>query len=272
MEGPIKTLEDKLWVLANNALESPQLKPEFQQLMSRFRTTKEDIRKAVIEYTFSQTLTNEFFDSMAARFALHLHNHIPGSYHPRRQQLVAEFLTDSQGTAIDVGFGVPGPYVFEVTKRKQDLQLILADKSTTAMDFAKALFKTRGLEFPSNHARFDFLNMNGRLPGRYDNYLFLDSIEHADNPTSYLTKTVAKAPNHAQFVFALPVCDRESVKSVHSIEWRSQEEAIYWLNYCGLKVEKSKLITPNRDVDIFAFIYDRNFQNLIAKCKKDVEK
>jgi len=79
---------------------------------------------------------------------------------------------------------------------------------------------------------------------------------------------VAEAPADARFIFALPVCDRNSLKSVHSIEWKNQEEAIYWLRYCGLETNEHEIVTPNEEIDIFAFIYERNFKNLLAKCVK----
>ena len=110
--------------------------------------------------------------------------------------------------------------------------------------------------------------MNNRLPGRYNTYLFLDSLEHANDSTLYLKRTILESPDNANFIFALPICDRDSIKKVHSIEWKTAQNCLSWLENCGLTVKNYELISPNRDVDIFAFIYERNFKNLAVKCKK----
>lgn len=265
MEESIESLKTKLWNLAEKTLDSKKYGNEFKELMERFGLSKQEILEMVIRYTFSKEVTNKDYSSMSMRVVLHLHNLIPGSYHQKRQEIIYSYLDDCEGSVIDVGFGVPLEYMFRILKDK-DITLTLADKDKIAIDFARTLFEIRGIS--ENKIRYKLLDMNKELPGKYDWYMFLDSIEHAENSTEYLSKIISQAENNSKFIFALPICSKDSIKKMHSIEWRKVEDALEWLKNCGLEVERYELITPNKEVDIFAFIYDRTFENLIVRCRK----
>ena len=261
----IECLKLRLREIAIATLESPEHKKDFECLLNKFRLSREEIIETILKYTFAKEFSNEDYSSMNMRFVLYLHNVIPYSYHQQRQSLILSYLNKCRGSIIDMGFGVPQQYVFDLLENDK-FNITLADKDEAAIFFAKALFKTKNSR--SNKIQYKLIDMNKELPGKYDTYLFLDSIEHIDDSRGYLKKTVELADKHSQFIFALPITDKDSKRGMHSIEWRTDSHALNWLQDCGLVIEEHKSIIPNKEVDFFAFIDGKRFHNLIVRCGK----
>lgn len=101
--------------------------------------------------------------------------------------------------------------------------------------------------------------------GDYDTYLFQDSIEHVPDPTNCLKDYVKVSPQHANFILSLPI---GPLIPAHFIEWQNDEEALQWLEDCGLKVQQYEKIWVNPAVDLFAEPLGSDHHNLIVLCAK----
>jgi len=261
----------KLEKITLSTLYSPKYKAEFDYIKRKLSLSDKQIIDAVIHYSLNlNTFDNLEYNSNALLTVLHLHNCVQGSYHQKRQKIIEAFLQNRNwNTLIDIGFGVPSSYVFNNLKKGIISTITLADKDKTAIDFASILLEYHNSSF-RQMVDFKIIDMNdSKQVGKYDVYLFLDSIEHAYDPTDFLKRTIKYAPQKARFILALPICSKESLgNNFHYIEWLNKTSAIEWLKSCGLKVKQSKKIDPVSGIDIFAERIKGGFYNLIVECFK----
>ena len=263
----VKEKEAKLRQFALSILNDQEHKQEIDYILSKLKLSKEKVIQAYIKYDIDIfAYENEIYESLDMRAVLYLHNLLKGSWHQERQQDILDMLKNANPKSIvDMGFGVPTKYIREYIL-KQRTKLVLVDLYDSAFQFSKILLDylySSWKEFIS----FKKLDMNTHeFVGKFDCYIFQDSIEHVKNATEYLSKTVKFAPKNSKFILSLPV---GPCVPVHTISWKSNEEVKKWLNGCGLKINKEKEVYVNPKVDLFAEQVDKEFYNLIVLCNKE---
>ena len=167
---------------------------------------------------------------------------------------------------VDMGFGTPTKYIRDFVL-KEKIKLTLVDLYDSAFKFTEVLLGYLDSNW-KNIVQFKKLDMNThKYFGDFEVYIFQDSIEHVNESTDYLSKIVKKSPNNSKFILSLPIGPK--IPS-HTISWNKGEEAIWWLNNCGLEVKNSDKIFVNSNVDLFAEQLDKEFYNLIVLCEKQI--
>jgi len=263
----IKIKEEKLREFALSVFENPAHKEEIEYLLKSLSFSKEDIIKSYINYDLDiNTYGNEIYESLEMRFVLHIHNLLEGSWHIERQQSIIDFLKKiNPSNIVDMGFGVPMKYVREIILKDKSIKLILSDMYESAFEFSKVLLNYLDSSW-KDQISFKKIDMNTHeYPGDFDCYIFQDSIEHVNNATEYLTKVVKQSPINSKFILSLPIGPKVPI---HTIFWKTEEDAELWLNKCGLKVIEKKLVYLNPDLDLFASELKNEFYNLVVVCEK----
>lgn len=210
---------------------------------------------------------NEIYNSHAMRVAMHLHNYIPNNWHDKRQTIVLNLLNEiNPESIVEVGFGTPQRYVAEyVLKYRKSLNLLDFDEESLL--FAKVFLDSKSSAW-NEHTTLNKHDMNsGESIGSFDCYIFQDSVEHADNPTEYLSQLVSQAPSGAHFIFSLPIEVDRPVPE-HHIFWRSEQDALDWITSSGLSVVKSEEILMNKDLDLFAKSLHPDFKEIVVHAVK----
>ncbi|KKU22529.1 MAG: hypothetical protein UX31_C0001G0047 [Candidatus Nomurabacteria bacterium GW2011_GWA1_46_11] len=257
---------NKLISLAKGVISNPANENEIKYLLHRFALTEEDLIQAYLDWDLSpDSYGNEIYDFVPIRFAMYLHYLLPGSWHEARQDIITNILDDyPSGTIVDVGFGAPQRYIKNLVLKYDNFKLTLCEPYQSAFAFSEILLSywnsnwRRKITFK----KYD-MDKDGYV-GDFDTYLFLDSIEHSQNPSKYLTSLVKKSPAAAKFIFSLPV-EWTTAKSEY-INWSSDNEALNWLRSCGLDVHFSKKIEINPEIDVFA--EGSHYHQLIVECSK----
>lgn len=232
----------------------------------------QQVIEAIITYTCDlNTLDNGFYEHPASRLALYIHNLVENSYHRHRAKVTASYLSDfidaGARRIIDIGFGVPGLYLEYLLERERRARVTLVDRDPGCISFADAVFRclphpecVHGVEVLVHDMNVETLKSN------YDVYMFMDSIEHATNPTVCLTHAVSVAHAGAGFILALPIGHCEM--AMHFAEWPTVGDAQRWIKECGLQPEREELLYPVPGVDLFAEMMGGHFANLLVSCRK----
>lgn len=246
---------------------------ETEKLHWALNISREEIIKAYHAYHLGvDTCGNEVFDSVALRYAMHLSNRIPGSWHLVRQRIVSDLVKSiAPRRTVEVGFGTPQQYLREemlrATLRSQTVTIHLLDLGYTSMIFGQSVLSLWNDSW-SRVVRFRSYDMQcGCHVGDYDCYIFQDSIEHVLDPTSYLSNLVQKAPREAHFIFSLPI-EVIKVMPQHFISWRDTNEVRVWLEQNGLTIIFQHEIAINREIDIYAQKLHPNYRQVVFHCKK----
>jgi len=259
--------EQKLRSLAKSVINNPKHKEEIKYLLKYFNLSEKKLIQEYVNYDLDVfDYENEIYEPVSMRLALHLHNLLDGSWHQDRQNTIFRFLKKINfNSAVDVGFGVPTKYLRNYLADKSAKKFTLIDLYDSAFDFAKTLLSqlSDSWEKSVNFKKIDMNTM--KYVGDYDVYLFQDSIEHTKDPTGYLKKTVSLSPKDAKYILSIPI---GPIVPCHYIEFKEKKSAIKWLKEVGLKVEKSKEVFVNPEVDLFAINLDEKFYNLIVLCNK----
>lgn len=261
-----KITEQKLREFAKSVLNYPEHKQELQHVFSELNLSEEDIIQVYVNYDIDIfAYENEIYESLPMRAVLYLHYLLKGSWHQDRQNAILEMIENVKPKSIvDMGFGAPTKYIKEYGL-KNKTKLVLVDMYESAFKFAQVLLDYWDSSW-KDFISFKQLDMNTHeFVGAFDCYIFQDSIEHVQNSTQYLTKTVQMSPDDANFVLSLPLGPKVPV---HTISWNTDKEAIEWLDKCGLKVNNSKKVYINPKVDLFAEQLDEELYNLIVECTK----
>lgn len=261
-----KIKEQKLRDFANSVFDYHQYKEELEFLLTSLNLTKEEVIQSYVDYDMDIfEYDNEIYESLPMRFVLHLHNLLKGSWHQDRQNSVLAMVEFAKPKSIvDMGFGVPMKYLREYVL-KQKAKTLLVDIYESAFQFSESLLDYLEPEW-KNFISFKKLDMNSHeFIGDFDCYIFQDSIEHVKSSTEYLTKMVKLSPKNAKFILSLPV---GPWVPVHTISWNTPEDVKKWLDECGLKISKMSEVHVNKEVDLFAEQFEKDFYNLIVLCNK----
>ncbi len=255
---------------ANSIFHDKENSLELNLLLDTLGLQKEEVIQAYVDYDLDIfAFSNEIYDSLKIRFVMHMHNLLKGSWHQDRQKTTLEFIKKcNPKTVVGMGFGEPSLYVKNALSQKAP-KITLCDYSDTAFIFAETLLKQWSSSW-NQTISFKKLDMeSGEYAGDFDAYIFQDSIEHVSTPTSFLKKYVRSSPKNANFIMSLPI---GPIIPSHYIAWSTDQEAIDWLSFCGLKIQLSKKIYTNPKVDLFANEPDFNVYNLFALCSKAPQK
>ncbi len=263
----ISNKKEKLISFAESVLNSNAYRSELSALMNTFSLTKEDVINAFLDYNmdiFSHG--NEIYDSHAIRIVLHIHNLLENSWHIERQDKANNLINSvNPQKIIDLGFGVPSLYVKNVLAEKK--QLTLCDMYEAPLDFAKHLIQ---IWDPYMVNTVSFLQSNlaevNKCIGDYDLYIFLNSIEHVENPTSCLSDYVNLSSSDSSFLLEIPI---GPITPEHYYEWKTVEDAIEWVNQCGLEILKGYQIHVNPTVDLFSEQHNFKYSSYLMLCKKE---
>jgi SAM-dependent methyltransferase len=258
--------------LVNITLEDKDVGPDLHKLMETFRISKEELTKEVLAYTLGKGVDeyeNKHYQNLAARLTLYFHNVVKETYHRKRQEIILNFLRKvNPKHIIDVGYGTPAPYLLEYMSENKEMTATLADQDPSANEFAKEIIKNKNPEF-LNRINFKVYDMDAQeYPEDADVYLYLDSIEHTNNPTEYFHKITAQMPKGSHFILSMPVCSMKGLENFHYDEWLTDEESREWIREGGLEIIAEDVVYPNMKVDFFAELVEGGYHNHLVLAKK----
>ncbi len=224
-----KRIHDDLLRLVDETLADKKIGLRIKKLMDYFDVSVDILKKEVLSYTLDKGekgYVNDRYRQAVARLTLFFHNLVKGTYHEKRHELVYSFLKKIGATRLmDVGYGVPGPYLFFYLMEKPEATIILADQDQSAEEFAKGVLLTENSKL-LERTSFLVYDMNSKTyPGGAEVYLYLDSIEHSKYPTEYLKMMVEKVAAKSYFIFSIPICKMKGLEGFHFAEWLKDEEA-----------------------------------------------
>ncbi len=257
----------RLKEFALSIFNNKEHKKDLEELLLRLNLNQEDIVKSYIDYDLDIfSFSNEIYDAPSIRMVMHIHNLLEGSWHIERQNIIYNFIKETKPSSImDVGFGIPSLYIRKFIN-DENLKITLNDLSDSAQAFASKLLDQWGSNW-NKHINFIIEDMaiTSFRPPKNDIYLFQDSIEHVNDPTTCLSNFVKNSHPEAKFLLSLPI---GPIIPAHHMAWDSDIEIRDWLKYCGLKIISEKKIKVNPEVDLFAEQVNFNFVNLIVLCEK----
>lgn len=265
-------IHDGLLRLVDKTLSSQTTGPRIKKLLGVCGVAVADLKKEVLSYTLDKGergYENDRYRKTVARLTLYFHNLVEGTYHWERHKLAASFLRQVKSkNFMDVGYGVPGPYLFEYLRQEPAAQATLLDQDPTAADFSRVVFENEAPDFLPR-VKFGVYDMNTEdYPGDADAYLYLDSIEHTKRPTEYLKMLVDKSCPGSNFIFSLPVCTMQGLEGFHYAEWLTDEVARKWTEDAGLQIVAQGTAYPNPAVDYFAELTPGGYHNYLVLGQK----
>ncbi len=238
--------------LIDRAIKIINFNPKvFQTIYQELNLSEKTIIDAFVYYNSKvEEIDNDVYASLGIRVAMFIEYLTEKSWHQERQDTLIYFLKYCQSKSIiDVGFGTPMKYIKDYISDKTDLKLTLAEKYDSAFQFAKVILKCWGFE-KDNRINFKKIDLNKpTLLGKFDTYIFQDSIEHAIDPKTYLEMNITQSPSEAKFIFSLPVAP---MIPCHYISWQTAKEVVKWVESFDLKVIEQRQIFVNPEVDDFA--------------------
>ena len=258
--------ENKLREFALSVIEGSLINKEVNAMMDSLSISKKEIVEGYLFYSLDvMAYSNEVYENLGTRFAMYIQTLLPGSWHIKRQNVVFNMINKIKPKSIvDMGFGIPGKYIKDYVL-KNDVDLLLVDFYDSAFDFSEKLLDIWDSKWKENIS-FKNLDMNQeKYIDDYDCFLFMDSIEHVNNPSRYLKRTVKKSRPGSKFIFSIPI---GPMIPSHKIGWKDKEEAVNWLEECGLKIDSEEKVYPNKKVDIFAAELSEEIYDLIITCSK----
>lgn len=265
-------IRSKLLNLIKVTLSDKKVGSKIRKLLMIHNASVKELEQEVLAYTLDKVdsgYKNDRYKRTIARLTLYFHNNVTGTYHKKRHRLVESFLNKANPKSLmDIGYGVPGSYLINYLKKHSNCGAILLDQDSTAEGFAKTVLK---VEAPKilHRINFQVYDMNSKVyPGDADVYLYLDSIEHTKNPTTYLNKIVSKVKIGSYFIFSLPIGSMKGMEGFHFAEWLSDKDAKQWVKSAGLKIIKEGTAYPNPKVDFFAKLTLGGYHNYLVLCRK----
>lgn len=265
-------IHQDLLTLVDTTLADEEVGPGLNKLLVTSGIGVEELKQEVLSYTLAKGVDeyqNEQYRKVVARLTLHFHNLVQGTYHRQRHALVSSFLEQVKPMHLmDVGYGVPGPYLIPYLRSNLSAVATLADQDPTAEETARLIISNADPKL-LERIKFSVYDMNTQeYPGDADVYLYLDSIEHTKNPTEYLKMMVEKAKADSHFIFSIPVCLMKGLEGFHYDEWLSDEAAREWVKASGLSIVSEGVAMPNPAVDYFAELVPGGYHNSLILAKK----
>ncbi len=258
--------EQKLKELALSVVDGTSTSKEINKLLSSLDMSKKDLIEGYLLYNLDISIyANEIYEHKEVRFAMYLQNLMKGSWHIKRHEIVLNILKELKSKSIvDMGFGLPSKYMKEYVL-ENEVKLKLVDFYDSAFNFSEKLFDIWGKPWKEKIS-FKSLDMNKKTyVGNFDCYLFMDSIEHINNPEKYLKKFVKKSNPGTNFIISLPI---GPLIPSHTRGWKTEKEAIKWLSDCDLIIDKKENVYPNPKVDLFAAETNNEIYDIIFCCSK----
>lgn len=238
-------------------------KAEFTYVFKKFGFGVDELLERVLFYTLdlAKVSNKDYFNSFPMRACMRMHMLAQGSYHGEKNKAVQKILSNSKiKSIIEFGFGIPSDYVFA----SKNQRITLTDFDPEAIAYSKAILEHHNPNYAKN-VDFKLVDLNtGQYPGDYDAYVFLDSLEHVDNPTEHLRKLVSLMPTGAHLVTSLPIAKIDMMAHAHHIEFRSATSIVTWLESAGLIVVTAIPVTPNPAVDFFASQIEGGYVDLLT--------
>lgn len=198
---------------------------------------------------------NKFYGEVYTPIVLMIHGFAKESYHEMRELHAEELIALAGGrNIVEVGYGFPSPHIFNTLKKGKCSKYTLLDFDQNINTFSRDTI----LDFSSVDPRMvsaENYNMDDmQYPGDYDTYIYLDSMEHTQNPTEYLKMLVSEMKSGAKLVMSIPVTDLENspLKSFHFHEWKTILDSQEWLKSSGLSILEERVVITNPEVDMFA--------------------
>lgn len=263
----IKNKEQKLKDFALSCFNDISHKKNLQDLLLNLQLEQDDIISEYVRYDLDIfSYSNEIYSSPEMRMVMHIHNLLEGSWHIERQNIIYKFMSVLKPSSImDIGFGIPSLYIKKFLEH-DNTHITLSDFSMSALSFASALLYTWEPDWNNKvNLILEDMMITSMSPPKNDIYLFQDSIEHVEDPTTCLTNFVKNSHSEAKFLLSLPI---GPIVPMHHIAWHSELEASKWLNDCGLEIELKEKIDVNPEVDLFAEQLNFHCTNLVVLCHK----
>ena len=261
--------EQQLISIAKSVIESDTYKDEFNFLLNEYQMTENELIEGFLTYNTSKEIwdSNDIYKIKEIRPVLHLHNCVQGSWHQERQEAIDDLLHyEKPNTVIDIAFGVPGKYIKKILKNKETPHITLCDREIDAFLFSEKLLKYWSTNWRKNIS-FAYIDMDDlKFPGNFDIYILQDAIEHTKDPEKFLELLLEKSPKNAKFIFSLPIC---KLMGMHTIAWETVESAKNWLSVHGLEIEQEKIVSPNKDIDLFSNDLDGSIADFYSLCSKN---
>ncbi len=254
--------------------QSPGLATHFADIAKRLGQNPDIFLEGFIKYDSNVgAYGNQIYDELVVKAGMYAKFFVQESYQYERQLILKDMMCSCPGirSIVDVGFAVPGFYVKELLEERNEVQLTLLDKFSSSLTFAEAVFASRGWDW-RDRVKLGIFDMDkGFPPGLFDVYVFFDSLEHTQDPTSFLKTLVTSAPERSTFLFSLPV-ERQNVSGrgtsnpMHFIEFKTEEEIRRWVKQSGLTIVEERSIAPGKGD--FWLPEEGAFSNLIVKAVK----
>ena len=225
----------------------------FEHVGREMNVTREEIIAGFIRYNNEvETLDNDAYEDPTIRIAMYMEYILEDSWHQERQDILYKFIEQYQPkTIIDIGFGAPMKYAREyvLNNNNQERHLTLADKFPSSFDFARIILSYWN---PDYAEKIDFKIVDLAdisFVGNYDAYILQDAIEHAPEPEKYLKNIVQHCSTEAIILLSLPIAP---LIPCHFIHWLKEEDALAWVESCGLTILNKERVYANPKVDWFA--------------------
>lgn len=226
----------------------------FEHVSREMNVTKAEIIEGFVRYNSEvETLDNDAYEDPTIRIAMYMEYILAGSWHQERQVMLYKFIEHYQpATIIDIGFGAPMKYAREYVLNDQSnlkRHLTLADKFPSSFDFARIILSYWD---PSYAEKIDFKIVDLAdisFVGNYDAYILQDAIEHAPEPEKYLKNIAQHCAAEAIILLSLPIAP---LIPCHFIHWLKEEDALAWVESCGLTILNKERVYANPEVDWFA--------------------
>ena len=215
---------------------------------------------------------NKFYGEVYTPIVLMIHGFAKESYHEMRELHAEELISLSGGSNIvEVGYGFPSPHIFKTLKNGKCSSYTLLDFDKNINTFSRDTILDFSDVEPRNVTAKDYNMDDMQYPGDYDTYVYLDSMEHTQNPTEYLKMLVSKMKSGSKLVMSIPVTDLENspLKAFYFHEWKTILDSQEWLKSSGLSILEERVVITNPEVDMFAkFLPEGKLINHMVLCVK----
>jgi ubiquinone/menaquinone biosynthesis C-methylase UbiE len=248
----------------------------FAKIFTKYDVDQTKLKQAFFDYNLSlgedYVGGNAFYSEIYASLVLMIHGFAKESYHEIREQTAQKLITASGGTRIaEIGYGYPSPHIIELLKESSVQSYDLLDFDEKINTFSKDVITDMSPENTSKVSTKNYNMDDMTSPGDYDTYVYLDSMEHAKDPTAYLQMLVASTKQDARFVLSIPVMSLENnpIEKFHNHEWKTIGDSRKWLEDNGLEIIEENVAITNPDIDQFAkFLPQKKLVNHLVLCKK----
>ncbi len=231
-------------------------------LMNKFGKTEDQIIKSFFYYnTNINTYSNDIYADIDSRFSLLMNYLLPGTWFSHRLQAYINVVKQYQSIS-DIGFGIPFLFLYNFinnTSTKNNITINYFDKNDSAFYFSKVFLTYLKEIRPDiyknakvNWTKYDLddyrVTSSNIKECSFQRHLVvaLDCLEHAISPDNALEILIRNFP-YSDFFIGLPI---GPIIPQHTIQFKTEEEAIFFVIKSGLKIKKAELISTNWNADL----------------------